>query len=76
MTGVCSDLGIYLSGKLIGKIKISNIVYGVFKSGILGYAIDKDYEGMGYMKESINLILDSSHILANWLFSERKPKPG
>lgn len=58
MTGVCSDLGIYLSGKLIGKIKISNIVYGVFKSGILGYAIDKDYEGMGYMKESINLILD------------------
>ena len=58
MTGVCSDLGIYLSGKLIGKIKISNIVYGVFKSGILGYAIDKDYEGMGYMNESINLILD------------------
>ena len=35
MTGVGSDLGIYLDGKLIGKAKISNIVYGVFKNGIL-----------------------------------------
>lgn len=58
MTGVGSDLGIYLDGKLIGKAKISNIVYGVFKSGILGYSIDKLYEGKGLMKESIALILD------------------
>lgn len=58
MTGVGSDLGIYIEGKLIGKAKISNIVYGVFKSGILGYSIDKQYEGKGYMKEAINLILN------------------
>lgn len=58
MTGVGSDLGIYMNEKLIGKAKISNIVYGVFKSGILGYSIDKEYEGKGYMKESINLVLD------------------
>lgn len=58
MTGVGSDLGIYIDGKLIGKAKISNIVYGVFKSGILGYSIDKEYEGKGYMKESIRLVLD------------------
>ena len=58
MTGVGSDLGIYLDGKLIGKAKISNIVYGVFKNGILGYSIDKNYEGRGYMKESINLIIN------------------
>ena len=57
MTGVGSDLGIYLDGKLIGKAKISNIVYGVFKNGILGYSIDKNYEGRGYMKESISLII-------------------
>ena len=54
MTGVGSDLGIYL----IGKAKISNIVYGVFKNGILGYSIDKNYEGRGYMKESISLIIN------------------
>ena len=58
MTGVGSDLGIYKDDKLIGKAKISSIVYGVFKSGILGYSIDKEYEGRGYMKEAINLVLE------------------
>lgn len=58
MTGVGSDLGIYKDNKLIGKAKISSIVYGVFKSGILGYSIDKEYEGRGYMKEAINLVLN------------------
>ena len=57
MTGDGSDLGIYIDGKLIGKVKISNIVYGIFKSGILGYSIDKDYEGKGYMKEAVLLVL-------------------
>ena len=36
MTGVGSDLGIYKDDKLIGKAKISSIVYGVFKSGRKG----------------------------------------
>ena len=57
MTGTGSDLGIYIGDTLIGKAKISSIVYGVFKSGILGYSIDKEYEGKGYMKEAINLVL-------------------
>ena len=57
MTGSSCDMGIYIKDKLIGKIKISNIVYGVFKSGILGYSIDKEYEGKGYMKETIKLVL-------------------
>ena len=58
MTGVGSDLGIYKDNKLIGKAKISSIVYGVFKSGILGYSIYKEYEGRGYMKEAIKLVLE------------------
>lgn len=58
MSGISSDLGIYIGDKLIGKVKLSNIVYGVFRSGILGYAIDKDYQGKGYMREAVNLILD------------------
>ena len=60
MTGSGSDLGIYIDDKLIGKAKISSIVYGVFKNGILGYSIDKEYEGRGYMKEAINLVLESA----------------
>lgn len=58
LNGSSFDLGIYRNNKLIGKAKISNIVYGVFKSGILGYSIDKDEQGKGYMTEAVNLILD------------------
>lgn len=57
MNGKCVDLGIYKDDNLIGKIKISNIVYGVFKSGIIGYSMDKDYQGRGYMKEALSMAL-------------------
>lgn len=57
MSGTGVDLGIYKDNYLIGKVKISNIVYGVFKSGIVGYSMDKDYQGKGYMKEALNLVL-------------------
>ena len=58
MSGTGIDFGIYIGEKLIGKIKISNIVYGVFKSGIIGYSIDKDFQGRGYMKEALRLVID------------------
>jgi len=57
MKGTSFDLGIYKDQKMIGKIKISNIVNGVFKSAIIGYSMDKDYQGKGYMKESVRLVL-------------------
>ena len=60
LNGSSFDLGIYRNNKLIGKAKISNIVYGVFKSGILGYSIDKEEEGNGYMTEAVNLLLKYS----------------
>ena len=60
LNGSSFDLGIYKNNKLIGKAKISNIVYGVFKSGILGYSIDKEEEGNGYMTEAVNLLLKYS----------------
>ena len=53
MVGTGMDLGIYLKDKLIGKIKVSNIVHGVFKSAFIGYSIDKEHEGKGYMKGCI-----------------------
>lgn len=58
MNGTGVDLGIYKKDKLIGKVKLSNIVYGVFKSGIIGYSIDKNFQGNGYMKEAVKLLLD------------------
>lgn len=55
--GTCFDLGIFLDDDLIGKIKISNIVYGVFKNAFIGYSIDEKYQGYGYMTEAVNAIL-------------------
>lgn len=57
MNGTGIDLGIYKDDRLIGKVKISNIVYGVFKSGIVGYSIDKEYQGKGYMQEALKTVL-------------------
>ncbi|WP_297632234.1 GNAT family protein [uncultured Clostridium sp.] len=58
LNGTCYDLAIIKDNDIIGKMKLSNIVYGVFKSGILGYSIDLEHQGKGYMKEAVNLILD------------------
>lgn len=58
LNGTNIELGIFKSDKLIGKLKLSNIVYGSLKSGILGYSIDEDEQGKGYMKESVRLFLN------------------
>ena len=58
LNGTAEDLGIFKDDYLIGKLKLSNIVYGIFKSGILGYSIDKDEQGKGYMKEAVNLVVN------------------
>lgn len=58
MRGSSLDLGIFKDDMLIGKVKLSNIVYGVFKSGIIGYSIDEKYQGRGYMKEAVSLLCE------------------
>ncbi|MCQ2969145.1 MAG: GNAT family N-acetyltransferase [Clostridium sp.] len=81
MVGTGMDLGIYLNGKLIGKIKVSNIVQGIFKSAIIGYSIDKEHEGKGYMKEAVLLVekyckqyLDLHRLEASVLVDNNKSK--
>ena len=58
LRGTSLEFGIFKEEKLIGKIKLSGIVYGSFRNGILGYSIDEDEQGKGYMKESIMLVLN------------------
>ncbi len=47
------NFGIYKKDKLIGKIRISNIVMGVFKNAFIGYSMDEKEQGKGYMKEAV-----------------------
>ncbi len=57
LKGEGAHFGIYKDSKLIGRIRIYNIVYGVFKNGFIGYSIDEKYQGNGYMKEAVSLVL-------------------
>lgn len=56
LSGKNVNFGIYRKGMFIGKIQISNIVMGVFKNAFIGYSIDEDQQGKGYMKETVKLI--------------------
>ncbi|WP_271812722.1 GNAT family N-acetyltransferase [Clostridium beijerinckii] len=58
LNGTSVDLGIFKEEKLIGKIKLSRIIYGSLKNGILGYSIDENEQGNGYMQESVKLLLN------------------
>lgn len=58
LNGTAIDFGIFKDREFIGKIRISNIVAGIFKSGIIGYSIDKGQQGKGYMKEAVKLAID------------------
>ena len=58
LSGTAVNFGIYINEKLIGKIQISNVVIGVFKSAFVGYSIDENEQGKGYMKESLRLVIN------------------
>lgn len=58
LNGTSLNCGIYNQDKLIGKIRLSNIIYGGFKNCFLGYSIDEKEQGKGYMKEAVNLMVD------------------
>lgn len=58
LNGTTLNLGIYKENTLIGKVKLSNIVMGILRSANVGYSLDKDYEGRGYMKEAVGLVLE------------------
>lgn len=58
LVGSNLNMGIYKNAKLIGKIQLSGVIMGIFKSGFIGYSMDKDEEGKGYMKEAVALLAD------------------
>lgn len=60
LNGTTLNCGIYKDSRLIGKIRLSNIVHGAFRSGFIGYSIDEKEQGRGHMKEAVELLVDYS----------------
>ncbi len=50
--------GIYRKDRLIGKIQLSNIIPGSFRSAIVGYALSEDHLNQGYMSEAVGILSD------------------
>ncbi len=46
--------------RLIGAVRLSNILYGNFCSAFLGYRLDKDEINKGYMTEAVKKVLSIS----------------
>jgi ribosomal-protein-alanine N-acetyltransferase len=45
------------TGELVGAINLTNVVYGAFRSGYLGYFAFKGHEGRGCMKRGLALVV-------------------
>lgn len=58
LNGTSCNFGIYINKRLIGKIQLSNIVRGIFQNAFVGYSIDEEEQGKGYMQEGLKLLLD------------------
>lgn len=56
LNGKTINFGIFLKSELIGKIRISNIILGSFRSATIGYALSKDHLNEGYMSEALGLV--------------------
>lgn len=58
LNGDSINFAVFLEDTLIGKVQLSNILYGSFKSAILGYGLHKDYEGRGFMTEALKEVIE------------------
>ena len=43
--------------KIIAAIGLNNVVWGAFCSAFLGYKLDKDYVGNGYMSMAVDMVV-------------------
>ncbi|MBP1744919.1 MAG: ribosomal-protein-alanine acetyltransferase [Firmicutes bacterium] len=55
LNGDAVSFGIFKEEELIGRVRISNVIYGVFKNAFIGYSIDEKEQGKGYMKQAVKL---------------------
>lgn len=54
--GTAYSFGIFVAGEFAGEINLSSIARGASQSAYLGYWIDRDQAGHGYMPESCVLV--------------------
>jgi ribosomal-protein-alanine N-acetyltransferase len=48
------------TGELVGAINLTNVVYGSFRSGYLGYFAFAGHDGRGHMKSGLSLVVQQA----------------
>lgn len=54
--GTAYALGLYVDGTLAGEVNLSNVARGAMQSGTIGYWIDRDRAGRGYVAEGVVVV--------------------
>ncbi len=72
-------LGQQYTGIFIGAVGLNQIVLGAFRACYLGYAIDRKYEGQGYMSEAVAAAIQYAfrelklhRVMANYMPTNRR----
>jgi ribosomal-protein-alanine N-acetyltransferase len=63
-------------GNIIGTFNISGVIRGYFQSAYLGYEVFNPYQGKGFMKEGLNLLLQEAFGKLNLHRLEANIQPG
>ncbi|MCY6372781.1 GNAT family N-acetyltransferase [Clostridium ganghwense] len=58
LNGTSTEFGIYKNKQFVGKIRLSNVVRGIFQNAFVGYSMDEKEQNKGYMKEALKLVLE------------------
>ncbi|WP_438434674.1 GNAT family N-acetyltransferase [Gorillibacterium sp. sgz500922] len=69
--------GIFLkeTGELIGSIQLFQIERRFMQRAMIGYSLDQDYEGKGYMTEAVRLLVEYAfrELKLHRVYAEAKP---
>jgi ribosomal-protein-alanine N-acetyltransferase len=54
--GTGYGFGVFVEGRFVGEVNVSTVQRGPFQSAYVGYWIDRDHAGFGYIPESLVVV--------------------
>jgi ribosomal-protein-alanine N-acetyltransferase len=58
--GTAYQFGLFVDGQVVGEINLNNVIRGAMQSATIGYWIDRDQAGHGYVAEGVILLFQHS----------------
>jgi ribosomal-protein-alanine N-acetyltransferase len=58
--GTAYQFGLFVDGDVVGEINLNNVIRGAMQSATIGYWIDRDRAGQGYVAEGLIVLFQHS----------------